>query len=204
MIRALFRCFRVLMIVVVLGISGHAMAGQISEIRGLGFFGTVKAVDCDTGEMKVRGRNGEVLFHLDRETKYRYVKGCEEIAPGGVVLIRFEDDEGRKVARVVKYRARRAAGTGKADGSARKGRLFMGWVDTADCDKGVITLENTRQKGEKVTFHLSDKTVFDPGRGLKGCGDIRKGSIVALVYQEEKEGKIVRKMRLMAAQRREP
>lgn len=152
--------------------------------------GSIKEVNCKTGEVKVSGKNGEELFNLTDKTEFRNIKGCDDIKKDGRALIQYSDVEGRKVVKAIKYTQSKSKAGDRGVSADRKQDLFMmGWVGSVDCGKGMITLQQMTDKSKTESFRFEKDTMFTSG--IKGCGDISANSIVAIRYVEKDKEKVV-------------
>lgn len=166
-----------------------------------GFTGVVKDVDCKNGEIRMSGKNGkEELFNITEKTEFKYVKGCEEIKKDGFALIRFSEIDGRKVVSLIKYKAPRSEKQSTAtDGGKTTANLFMGWVGSVDCEKGVLTLQRMDDRSKTETFSLDKDTAFS---NIKGCSDIKPNWIVAIRYGGDGDRKVVKTIKPMIQERK--
>lgn len=159
-------------------------------------FGEVSGVNCASGEIKIKGRTGEETLYVVKDTEFKVAKACEDIAIGGRALVHYKEADGKKIIETIKYRQMKKAAKGERE-KGNRSNLFMGFVRDADCEKGIITLEYMDDRSKAETFYVSKDTVYDPARGIKSCGDIKKGVVVTLSYDEKGDKKVVRKIKAM-------
>lgn len=170
------------------------------------FMGSIKEVDCKTGEIKMMGRMGEeVLFNLTEKTEFGHIKGCDEIKKDGRALIQFSDEEGKKLVKIIKYRPstdgqRAEIPRDRRTPPDRREDLFMGWVGSVDCEKGLLILQHMDDRSKTESFRLEKDTMFVSN--MKGCEDINTNSIVAIRYTGKGDDRIVKMIKSMIEQER--
>lgn len=174
--------------------------------KGMGgdtFMGSIKEVDCKTGEIKLTGKTGEeALFNLTEKTEFKNIKGCDDIKKDGRVLIQYSDAEGKKVVKIIKYRPPRSKEEAKMSGdrkaqAEKRNDLFMGWAGSVDCEKGVLILQQMTDRSKTETFALDKGTIFSDD--MKECNDIKTSSIVAISYEKKGDDKVVKTLKSMIA-----
>jgi hypothetical protein len=196
MMKVKFRMFVVsLFVLVSLGAAGSVNAETGTAQEGGRFFGMVNSVDCEKGELRVAGKEGEMVFRINKDAALGGLKSCSEIAAGGRAVISFSVHEGNNIVRSLRYKGKRDAGPKKdpsavSDASVRR-KVFVGLVTSVDCDKGSINLQRVDDASIVEQFILSKDTLFNVGPG-KGCGSIEKGALANLVYEERENGKKVK------------
>jgi len=184
-----------------LSIRAEAQAEKEAEKNR--FIGTIKDVDCKRGEIKLSDRKGEEsLFYLTDKTEFRNIKGCEDIKKDGMASIQYSVLEGRKVIRGIRYREMRGAESAGNKGvpSDRKIDIFMGWVGSVDCGKGLLSLQKIDDRNKADSFLIEKDTNLSSYKN--GCSDITTNSIVMVRYIERDGKKIATMVKPMIASER--
>lgn len=188
--------FSIALLLCILFAGGNAPAGAAAEKEKAlpRFSGEVKSVDCATGEVRIDGKSGEEVFSLGNAVRYRNVKSCGEIRKGGKVFIRYAEEDGKKKIELLTYIGPTGQARARGEGGPplRKRPVFLGWVTGIDCGKGTITLARIDDKSKQESFRFSAEVFKNWGMGPATCGEIKKDTIAAVVYEEVNGGKVLK------------
>lgn len=96
--------------VIVISLIFFTSVALYAQVRQEAAVGTIKAVNCRDGEVKLAALLGdELLFHLGKDVRYEAVSSCDEIKEGAMAVVRYKEEDGKKVVSLIKIRQRTEA-----------------------------------------------------------------------------------------------
>lgn len=176
--------------------AGFLNAEDTSGSRGkiLRFHGEVKAVNCAAGELRLVGGRGEAVFYLGKEVKFKNIKGCGDIAPQGMAVVSYSESEGKKTVISITFMQKNPRSETRG---TKQLKSVTGWVTDVNCEKATVTVGDMEDKSRVETFYLSERTRFDPKHGINGCKDIKKGTVMSLIYDEQDGKKDAKRIKIV-------